>query len=167
MSAEQRLAAKGVVLPPVPPVAGAYVPWTAAGALVFVSGQIPFRDGALPVTGLVGEDVSLEQAQEEARHAALNALAVLRDAAGGSLDAVARILKLTVYVASAPGFRMQPLVANGASDLMVEAFGDAGRHARAAVGCVELPLGAPVEVELVAELGLAGPHGEPAPIVVS
>ncbi|HEX9774356.1 MAG TPA: RidA family protein [Actinomycetota bacterium] len=149
MSAEAALRALGITLPePAAPVAS-YVPYTRDGSLVFVSGQLPIRDGALPRTGLVGANVSQEEAIEEARACAVNVLAQLR-AAAGSLDDVARILKLTVFVASAPGFRAQPVVANGASELMVEVFGEAGKHARAAVGVAELPLGAPVEVDAVA-----------------
>jgi len=149
VSAEAALRALGITLPePAAPVAS-YVPYTRDGSLVFVSGQLPIRDGALPRTGLVGANVSQEEAIEEARACAVNVLAQLR-AAAGSLDDVARILKLTVFVASAPGFRAQPVVANGASELMVEVFGEAGKHARAAVGVAELPLGAPVEVDAVA-----------------
>ncbi len=118
---------------------------------MFVSGQIPLRDGELPRTGLVGRDVGLDEAIEEARYAALNVIAQLKVAAR-NLERVRRIVKVTVYVASSDGFRGQPLVANGASDLFVEAFGEGGRHARAAVGVAELPLGAPVEVDAIAEL---------------
>src|SRR6266567_7873315 len=113
--------------------------------LIFVSGQIPSRDGGLPRTGRVGEDLTIEEGAEEARFCALNVLAQLRGAAG-TLDVIGRIVRLGVYVASAPGFRHQPAVANGASDLMKEVFGDAGKHSRAAVGVAELPMGAPVEV---------------------
>ncbi|MBI4728651.1 MAG: RidA family protein [Acidobacteria bacterium] len=151
MSAESRLAHLGIALPEPPAPVAAYVPWTRSGALVFVSGQLPFRGGALPRTGSVGAEVSADEAVEEARAAAINALAVLR-AAAGSLDHVARVVKLTVFVASAPGFRAQPQVANGASELMAAVFGEAGRHAREAVGVAELPLGAPVEIELIAEI---------------
>lgn len=151
MSAEQRLAELGLTLPEPPAPVAAYVPAVVAGGLVWVSGQVPFRGGGLPRVGLVGRDISLEDAAEEARFAALNALAQLRLAVG-SLDRVERIVKLTVFVASGPGFHAQPLVANGASELFIEVFGDAGRHARSAVGVAELPLGAPVEVELVAAL---------------
>jgi enamine deaminase RidA (YjgF/YER057c/UK114 family) len=151
MSAEARLRELGIVLPEPPEAVAAYVPFVIASGLVFVSGQIPVRGGGLPRTGLVGQNVSLEEAQEEARFCALNLLAQLRVAAG-SLDQIERIVRLGVYVASAPGFRSQPAVANGASELMVEVFGDAGRHARAAVGTTELPLGAPVEVEGIAAL---------------
>ena len=152
MSAEARLVELGIELPqPSPPIAS-YVPYVIAGSTIFISGQIPMRDGALPRTGLVGQDLTQEEAVEEARACAINALAQLR-AAASSLDHISRIVKLTVFVASAPGFRAQPFVANGASDLLVEVFGEDGRHARSAVGVAELPLGAPVEVEVIAELG--------------
>lgn len=148
---EERLAELGVTLPePVPPIA-AYIPFVVHGGLVWVSGQVPFRDGKLPRMGLVGRDISVEEASEEARWCAINALAQLR-AAAGTLDGVERIVKLTVFVASSPGFHAQPLVANGASELFQGVFGEAGRHARSAVGVAELPLGAPVEVEVVAAL---------------
>lgn len=149
MSAEERLEALGLTLPEPPAAVASYVPYARAGDLVFVSGQIPLREGGLPRVGLVGSDVTQDEAVEEARWCAVNVLAQLR-AAVGSLDTVERIVKLTVFVASASGFRMQPVVANGASDLMIEVFGEAGRHARAAVGVAELPLGAPVEVEAIA-----------------
>jgi len=153
VSAEARLAELGIALPEPPAPVASYVQATRTGSLIFVSGQIPIRDGSIPRTGLVGNDLTVEEGAEEARWCALNCLAQVR-AAAGTLDAVARIVKLTVFVASAPGFGRQPMVANGASDLMVEIFGEAGRHARAAVGCSDLPLGAPVEVELIAELSV-------------
>jgi len=152
MSAEARLAELGIELPSAPPAVAAYVPTVVVDGFVYVSGQVPFRAGGeLPRIGLVGAEVSQEEAVEEARVCALNVLAQLRQAAG-SLDAIARIVKLTVFVGSAPGFRAQPLVANGASELFVEVFGDAGRHARSAVGVAELPLGVPVEVDAIARL---------------
>lgn len=151
MGAEAKLAELGIDLPAPPKPVAAYVPSVRTGSLVFVSGQVPIRDGAIARTGLVGADVTPEDATQDARTCALNALAVLR-AAAGSLDNVRRIVKMTVFVASAPGFRAQPQVANGASELMVEIFGEQGKHARAAVGVAELPLGAPVEVELIAEV---------------
>ena len=148
---EERLAELGITLPePVPPVA-AYIPFVVHAGLVWVSGQVPIREGGLPRTGLVGRDISVEDAAEEARFCAINALSQLR-AAAGSLDRIERIIKLTVFVASSEGFHAQPLVGNGASELLQEIFGEAGRHARSAVGVAELPLGAPVEVELVAAL---------------
>ncbi|AZZ49448.1 RidA family protein [Rathayibacter rathayi] len=144
----ERLAELGVELPAVAIPAGAYVPAVVHGGLVYTAGQIPFVDGALPLTGLVGADVSPEQAKDLARTCALNALAAVADAIG-SLDRVTRVVKLTGFVASASGFTGQPGVINGASELLGDLFGEAGRHARSAVGVAELPLGAPVEVELV------------------
>lgn len=128
-----------------------YVPVTQGNGLAFVAGQVPIEDGKLLATGRVGEAVSLEQGQELARRCALQALAALNDELG-SLDRVRRILKVTVWVASGEGFFDQPKVANGASDLLVEVFGEAGKHARAAVSAPSLPLGAPVEVEVIADI---------------
>ncbi|PPG10834.1 LysR family transcriptional regulator [Rathayibacter sp. AY1F4] len=144
----ERLAELGVELPAVAVPAGAYVPAVVHGGLVYTSGQIPFVDGALPLVGKVGDEVSPEQAKELARTCALNALAAVADAIG-SLDRVTRIVKLTGFVASASGFTGQPGVINGASELLGDVFGEPGRHARSAVGVAELPLGAPVEVELI------------------
>ncbi|PPG55692.1 LysR family transcriptional regulator [Rathayibacter sp. AY2B7] len=144
----ERLAALGVELPAVAVPAGAYVPAVVHGGLVYTAGQIPFVDGALPLVGKVGAEVSPEQAKELARTCALNALAAVADAIG-SLDRVTRIVKLTGFVASASGFTGQPGVINGASELLGDVFGEPGRHARSAVGVAELPLGAPVEVELI------------------
>lgn len=151
MSAEARLRDLGIVLPEPPEAVASYVPFVVAGGLVFVSGQIPSRDGGLPRTGQVGKDLTVEEGIEEARACGLNVLAQLR-AAAGSLDSIGRIVRLGVFVASAPGFRSQSAVGNGASDLMRDVFEDEGRHARAAVGVSELPLGAPVEVEAIATL---------------
>ena len=148
---EERLAELGITLPEPLPAIAAYVPAVVHDGQIWISGQVPIRDGGLPRVGLVGRDISVEDAAEEARYCALNALAQLK-AAAGSLDKIERILKLTVFVASSPGFHAQPLVANGASELFQEVFGERGRHARSAVGVAELPLGAPVEVELVAAL---------------
>ncbi|MGH2728840.1 MAG: RidA family protein, partial [Actinomycetota bacterium] len=144
---DERLGELGITLPEPPAAVAAYVPAVVHGGLIWVSGQVPFRDGALPRVGLVGRDISVEDAAEEARYCAINAIAQLK-AAAGSLDRIERILKLTVFVASSPGFHAQPLVANGASELLQAVFGEQGRHARSAVGVAELPLGAPVEVEL-------------------
>ena len=146
-----RLAALGLSLPEPPKPVAAYVPSTRVGALVFVSGQIPLRDGSLVATGRVPDGVPVDLAVECARVCALNAVAVAADAAGG-IDRITRIVRLGCFVASEPGFTDQPLVANGASELLVGIFGEAGRHARAAVGSVALPLGVPVEVELIAEV---------------
>lgn len=152
MTPSQRLKEAGITLPTPPAPVGSYVPGTRVGNLVMVSGQLPMADGKLTAAGRVGRDVTLEQAQAAARVCGLNALAIASDVAGG-LDRIARIVRLAVFVNSADGFTDQPKVANGASDLMVEIFGDQGRHVRAAVGANELPLNAAVEVELIAELG--------------
>ncbi|KQQ03919.1 MULTISPECIES: RidA family protein [unclassified Rathayibacter] len=145
----ERLAELGIELPAVATPAGAYVPAVVNGALVFTAGQIPFVDGALPAAGKVGDGlVSPEVAKDLARVCALNALAAVADVLG-SLDRVTQIVKLTGFVASAPGFNGQPGVINGASEVLGEIFGEAGRHARSAVGVAELPLDAPVEVELI------------------
>ena len=145
MTVRDRLAELGIVLPGAAAAAGSYVPTVRAGDLLFTAGQLPFVDGALAATGRVGAEVTAEDAKGYARIAALNLLAAV-DAAVG-LDAVVRVVKLVGFVASAPGFTGQPGVINGASDLMAEVFGEAGRHARSAVGVAELPHGAPVEVE--------------------
>ncbi len=149
---EARLASLGVTLPDtVVPVAN-YVPFVRAGDLIMVSGQIPLVDGKPTMTGLLGESLSIEQGQAAARQCAVNLVAQIRAACGGDLDRVRRIVRLGVFVAATPAFNDHPKVANGASDLMVEVFGDVGRHARAAVGCSSLPLGVPVEVEGVIQV---------------
>jgi len=147
----QRLEDAGVTLPPAPKPIAAYVPAVRVGDLVFISGQIPMLDGSL-VAGPVPSVVGIEAAAAAARQCAVNALAVLADAVDGDLDRVRRIVRIGVFVASDPGFHDQPRVANGASELLVEVFGDAGRHVRAAVGSVGLPLGATVELEMLAEI---------------
>ncbi len=151
MKPSQRLQELGITLPPVTAPVGSYVPGIRSGNHIFVSGQIPLKSGAITCAGKVGGDVTLEQAAAAARQCGLAALAIAADVAGG-IDNISRIVRLAVFVNSAPGFTAQPKVANGASDLMVEIFGDAGRHARAAVGASELPLGAAVEVEMMAEV---------------
>jgi enamine deaminase RidA (YjgF/YER057c/UK114 family) len=148
---EERLAALGLSLPPVPAPVAAYVPTVRSGAFVFTSGQLPIVDGALPATGKVGAEISAEQAKDLARTAALNAIAAVH-AEVGDLSAVRRVVKVVGYVASAPDFTGQPGVINGASELLGEVFGDNGRHARSAVGVSVLPLDAPVEVELIVEV---------------
>ncbi len=145
-----RLAELGLSLPQVTKPVASYVPAVVTGNLVFTAGQLPFADGALPATGKVGAEVSPEDAQGFARTCALNALAAAESVIG-SLDRVTRIVKVVGFVASAPGFTGQPAVINGASDVLGEIFGDAGRHARSAVGVAVLPLDAPVEVELILE----------------
>jgi enamine deaminase RidA (YjgF/YER057c/UK114 family) len=147
----QRLSEMGLTLPPVAPPVAAYVPAVRTGSYAYTSGQLPLVDGKLQVTGKVGDGVSAEEGAVLARIAALNALAAVASVAG-SLDAIIRIVKVTCFVSSAPGFTGQAQVANGASELLIEALGDAGRHARSAVGMAVLPLDAPVEVEVIAEV---------------
>ncbi|MGW5364838.1 RidA family protein [Actinopolymorpha pittospori] len=147
---EDRLAQLGVQLPAVAAPVAAYVPAVRTGNHVHTSGQLPMSEGKLLATGKVGAEVSPDDAVALARQAALNALAAVR-AEIGELSAVKRVVKVVVFVASAPDFTGQPQVANGASELLGAAFGDAGRHARSAVGVAVLPLDAPVEVELVVE----------------
>lgn len=148
MSAEGNLARLGIVLPRAPAPVAAYVPAVAAGGLLFTSGQLPFQDGQVAYRGKVGADLSPEEGAAAARLCVLNCLAVAR-AALGTLDRVARVVKVTGYVNSAPGFTGQPAVVNGASELLVAVFGPAGQHARAAVGVAELPLDAAVELEAI------------------
>jgi enamine deaminase RidA (YjgF/YER057c/UK114 family) len=145
-----RLAELGLELPAVAKPVAAYVPAVVTGNLVFTAGQLPFVDGTLLATGKVGDAVTPEEAAALARQCALNALAAAADAIG-SLDRVTRVVKAVVFVNSAPGFTGQPGVANGGSELLGEVFGDAGRHARSAVGVSELPLDSPVELELILE----------------
>ena len=151
-SPEERLAALGLALPAVTPPLAAYVPAVRTGAYVYTSGQLPMVDGALQMTGKVGAEVSVAEAAALARICALNALAAVASVSGG-LSAVIRVVKVTGFVASAPDFTQQAQVINGASELLLEVFGDAGRHARSAVGMAVLPLDTPVEVELIAEVG--------------
>ena len=150
MSWLARLAELGVVLPPVATPAGAYLPAVRSGSLVFTSGQLPLVNGVLAATGKLSAEIDVARGQELARACALNALAAVDDLVG--LDAVVRVVKVVGFVASAPGFTAQPAVVNGASELLGEVFGAAGAHARSAVGVAELPLGAPVEVELIIEV---------------
>ncbi|HMD11661.1 MAG TPA: RidA family protein [Marmoricola sp.] len=148
---EQRLAELGLAIPEVAAPVAAYVPATRSGQHVYTSGQLPMRDGRLLHTGAVGGVVSQDEAVECARQCALNALAAIK-AEVGELAAVKQIVKVVVFVASTPDFTNQPMVANGVSELLGEVFGDAGRHARSAVGVAVLPLHAPVEVELLVEV---------------
>jgi enamine deaminase RidA (YjgF/YER057c/UK114 family) len=148
---EARLRDLGIDLPPAAAPVASYVPVAVAGNLAFVAGQVPLEDGKPMVTGRLGAELETEEGARWARRCGLQALAALR-AELGSLDRVAGIVKVTVWVASTEGFTEQPVVANGASDLFVEVFGEAGKHARAAVSAPALPLGAPVEVEVVAEI---------------
>ena len=145
-----RLAELGIELPPVAAPVAAYLPAVRTGSLVFTSGQLPTVDGSLPATGRLGAEVTAEDAAGYARTCALNALAAVHALVG--IDSVVRVVKLVGFVASAPGFGGQPAVVNGASELLGQVFGEAGRHARSAVGVAELPLNAPVEIELIVEV---------------
>lgn len=151
MTPEERLDELGITLPDPPPPAASYVPWVRSGGFVFTAGQLPLEHGELVARGVVGADLDLAAGQRCARACAVNLLAQMRGAAG-DLARVARVVKVTVFVASASSFTEQHLVANGCSELLAEVLGDAGRHARSAVGVACLPLGAPVEAEAVVQL---------------
>lgn len=151
MDYEKKLQALGFTLPSPPKPVATYVPAVRSGNLLFLSGMIPMVEGKMALVGKLGKELTVEQGQQAARITLLNALAVIK-AELGSLDQVQRIVRIGVHVASAEGFTQQPAVANGASDLLVQIFGDAGRHARLALGAAELPLGAPVELEMIVEI---------------
>jgi len=146
---DARLKALGLILPDAPAPAANYVPYTLHGGVLYISGQVPFREGRIAYTGKVGRDLPLEEGQAAARTCALNIIAQARAACGGDLDRVVQVLKLGGFVNAPADFTDHPKVINGASDLMVEVFGDAGRHARFAVGAGSLPLDAAVEVEAI------------------
>ena len=154
VAASTRLAELGITLPAVPAPVAAYLPAVVSAGQVFTAGQLPFVDGALLETGKVGATVSPERAAELARVAVLNAVAAAASVVGG-VDGIRRVVKLVVFVASAPSFTGQPQVANGASELLQQVFGPRGQHARSAVGVAVLPLDSPVEVELVVEANAA------------
>jgi len=151
MSVEQKLIQLGITLPAPPKPVATYVPAVQAGDLLFLSGVIPFRNGKLTVEGKLGRDLTVEQGYEAARIALLNALAIVRSEIG-TLDRVRKVVRLVGHVASAEGFVQQPAVINGASDLLVRIFDDAGRHARVAIGAAELPLNSPIELELILQI---------------
>ncbi len=151
MSFEARIQVLGLTIPEPPKPAGHFVPAVQVGNLLFVSGQIPMVSGQILMKGKLGRDLLIEQGQEAARQALLNVLAAIRNHTG-TLDRVKRIIKLNGWVASAEGFSGQPQVVDGASLLLEEVFGGAGKHARAALGVAELPLGVPVELELIVEI---------------
>ena len=151
MSYEAKLKELGVTLPDPPKPVANYVPVVRVGDLLFLSGVLPSRDGQLVMTGKFGQNLSIEQGMEASRIAVLNGLSIIQREAG-SLDRVKRIVKMVGHIASAQGFTDQPQVLNGASDLLVSLFGEAGRHARVAVGAAELPRQAPVEIELIVQL---------------
>ena len=148
---EDRIKELGLTLPEVVPPVAAYVPAVRSGQSVYTAGQLPMRDGSLMATGKVGAEVSETEATECAQQCGLNALAAIRSVVG-ELSAVVRVVKVVVFVASAPDYTGQPKVANGVSELLGEVFGDVGKHARSAVGVAVLPLDAPVEVELIVEV---------------
>jgi enamine deaminase RidA (YjgF/YER057c/UK114 family) len=150
-SAEEKLLELGIALPQVPAPAGLYSPCVQVGPLLFVSGQVPMKDGAVMRHGKCGESVSLDEATALARQCALQALAIVRQHLG-SLDRVVKVARVAGYVASADGFIEHPRVINGASQLLLDVFGEAGRSARIAIGVAELPLGVPVEVEFLFEV---------------
>jgi enamine deaminase RidA (YjgF/YER057c/UK114 family) len=152
MGAEARLAELGITVPDVVPPVAVYQPTARSGNLVYTAGQLPARDGEMLAVGKLGAGVSEEEGYECAKQCALNALAAIK-AEVGSLDDVVRVVKVVVFVASTPDFTAQPKVANGASEFLGEVFGDAGKHARSAVGVSVLPLDVPVEVELTVEVG--------------
>lgn len=148
---EERLSELGIKIADIQTPLGSYKPASITGSLIFVSGQLPLSEGRLLFQGKVGSDLTVEEGMQAARASAVNALAVMSKELG-ALGRVKRIVKVTGYVASAPGFHNQANVVNGASDLFYQVFGEDGRHARAAVGVAELPMNAPVEVELIAEI---------------
>jgi enamine deaminase RidA (YjgF/YER057c/UK114 family) len=149
---EERLAKLGLTIPPVAKPVAVYVPAVRSGSFIYTSGQLPMVDGKIAATGKVGAEVDADTAKQLAQICALNALAAIR-AEAGELSAVKRVVKVVGFVASTPDFTGQPAVVNGASELLGEVFGDAGVHARSAVGVTALPLDAPVEVELIVEVG--------------
>jgi enamine deaminase RidA (YjgF/YER057c/UK114 family) len=149
---DARLKELGITLFSPPKPVAAYVPYTISGNLVFVSGQVPFQDGALKYVGKLGADFSIEMGQAAAQLCAINILSVLKVACGGDLDKVVRCLKVNVFVNATPDYDKQPEVANGASDLFAAVFGEAGKHARAAVGMGSLPRGVAVEVDAIFEI---------------
>ena len=150
--ADSRLKDLGIELPTPPAPVASYVPFVASGKLVFTSGQVTVAPGGLKYVGVVGKDLSLEDGKAAARLCAINIIAQLKAACGGDLDRVKRVVKLTVFVNAVPGFAQQPEVANGASDLLVEVFGEAGKHARSAVGAGSLPRNVATEVEAIVEI---------------
>ncbi|MGI6514260.1 MAG: RidA family protein [Syntrophomonadaceae bacterium] len=151
MTVEKKLAAMGIILPEPPAPVASYIPGLVCNNLAFISGQLPTRGGKLLMEGSLGREVSVEEGYITARQAAINCLGVLKSLVG-DLDRVERIVRLTAFVQSAPGFHGQPQVANGASDLLQEVFGDRGKHTRVAVGVSALPLNAPCEIDLIAAI---------------
>lgn len=155
VSYERALSDMGLALASPPRPVATYIPAVLAGDLLFLSGVIPFRDGRLVMEGKLGRDLTVEQGYEAAKVSLLNALAIVKQELG-TLDRVKKIVRMTGHVASAEGFVQQPAVINGASDLLVKIFGEAGKHARVALGAAELPLNAPIEIELIVQVRPAG-----------
>jgi len=153
MSPEDKLRELGIELPKAPSPLGSYAPLVQSGSLLFISGILPLREGILTRTGKLGDAVTLDEGREDARTAAINALAVVK-AYMGSLDTIKRCVKITGYIASSPDFTDQPKVLNATSDFVHEIFGEAGRHARVAVGVTVLPLNSPVEIEFIFEVAV-------------
>ena len=151
MSFDAKLVELGITLPPAPKPVATYIPAVRAGELLFLSGTGPFKDGQIAFAGKLGRDLTVEQGYDAARLTLLNALAMVRQELG-TLDRVVRVVRLTGHVASAEGFTQQPAVINGASDLLVQIFGEAGRHARLALGAAELPLNMCIELELILQV---------------
>ena len=151
MDIESKIKELGIEMPQAAKAVGSYVPVAVSGKTAYVSGQIPVVDGTVKYCGKVPSDISMEEAQQAARVCTLNALAQLKNAAG-SLDKISRIIKIEVFVNSSAGFTDQAKVANGASDLLIDIYGEAGKHARAAVGVAELPLNSAVEISMIAEI---------------
>lgn len=147
---EERLKERNIVLPEAAAPAASYLPYTKTGNLIFISGQLPFVDGALSTVGLLGRELDVSQGQEAARHCAINLLAQIKEAIG-DFDQLKQVVKLTGFIASTPDFTDQHLVMNGASDFLAEILGDVGKHSRAAVGMASLPLNAAVEIEAIIE----------------
>ncbi|KUG26873.1 endoribonuclease l-psp [hydrocarbon metagenome] len=148
---EEKLNEMGIDIPEAPKPLASYIPAVVSGNLVYTAGQVPLENGKINFTGLVGRDLTIEAAQKAAKICAINCLSAIKSVLG-DLNRIERILKLTVFVASAEGFVDQPKVANGASDFVVELFGEKGKHVRSAVGVSGLPINAPVEIEMIAEI---------------
>lgn len=151
MSVNEKLKELGIEIPPAPKPLASYIPSVKVGSLVYTAGQVPVKNGELQFKGKVGKNISLEEAVKAAKLCAVNCLSAVKSAIG-DLDKIDRIVKVTVFVASDDGFNDQPKVANGASDFLVEVFGENGMHVRSAVGVSELPLGAPVEIEMIVQV---------------
>lgn len=151
-SIDARLAARGIILPEAAAPAANYIPYVITGSLLFISGQLPFENGALNIKGLLGRDVDVATAQKAAEFCAINLLSQAKAALGGDLERIVRVVKLTGYIASDPAFTDQHVVMNGCSNLFAEILGERGKHARAAVGMASLPLNAAVEVDAIIEI---------------